>query len=170
MDNINDAVMAAFSQSGVDSRQVWVAAGTYSGYNSSTRFPMVSGVEVYGGFAGTETLLSERDVENNKTILDGANSYNVLDKSTDNPATAENPAIWDGFCINGYNAVINNHCILRNSEITVKTEVNGGMVQNCTITNLQSGKNFKVKASSIVKGCRFFDNSSSLIFGNSLLK
>ena len=161
MDNINDAVMAAFSQSGVDSRQVWVAAGTYSGYNSSTRFPMVSGVEVYGGFAGTETLFSERDVENNKTILDGANSYNVLDKSTDNPATAENPAIWDGFCINGYNAVINNHCILRNSEITVKTEVNGGMVQNCTITNLQSGKNFKVKASSIVKGCRFFDNSSS---------
>ncbi|MBQ4547928.1 MAG: right-handed parallel beta-helix repeat-containing protein [Bacteroidales bacterium] len=161
MDNINDAVMAAFSQSGVDSRQVWVAAGTYSGYNSSTRFPMVSGVEVYGGFAGTETLFSERDVENNKTILDGANSYNVLDKSTDNPATAENPAIWDGFCINGYNAVINNHCILRNSEITVKTEVNGGMVQNCTITNLQSGKNFKVKASSTVKGCRFFDNSSS---------
>ena len=161
MDNINDAVMAAFSQSSVDSRQVWVAAGTYSGYNSSTRFPMVSGVEVYGGFAGTETLLSERDVENNKTILDGANSYNVLDKSTDNPATADNPAIWDGFCINGYNAVINNHCILRNSEITVKTEVNGGMVQNCTITNLQSGKNFKVKASSIVKGCRFFDNSSS---------
>ena len=160
MDNINDAVMAAFNQSGVDSRQVWVAAGTYSGYNSSTRFPMVSGVEVYGGFAGTETLLSERDVENNKTILDGANSYNVLDKSTDNPATAENPAIWDGFCINGYNAVINNHCILRNSEITVKTEVNGGMVQNCTITNLQSGKNFKVKASSIVKGCSFVDNNS----------
>ena len=160
MDNINDAVMAAFAQSGVDSRQVWVAAGTYSGYNSSTRFPMVSGVEVYGGFAGTETLFSERDVENNKTILDGAKSYNVLDKSTDNPATAENPAIWDGFCINGYNAVINNHCILRNSEITVKTEVNGGMVQNCTITNLQSGQNFKVKASSTVKGCRFFDNSS----------
>lgn len=161
MDNINDAVMAAFNQSGVDSRQVWVAAGTYSGNGSGTAFPMKAGVEVYGGFKGTETSFAERDVVNNKTILANTGNYNVLGKSTDNPATAENPATWDGFCINGYKVTVDKYCILRNSEIATQTEVNGGLLQNSKITNLQSGKTFKATASAIVKGCKFVDNNTS---------
>ncbi len=62
--------------------QVWVAAGTYypnaypsgsSGY-ASTRdyaFTLKTGVAVYGGFAGTETLQSQRNVTANVTILSG---------------------------------------------------------------------------------------------------
>lgn len=53
---------------------VWVAAGTY--YASATDFNgdslvIPGGVELYGGFAGTETMLGERDVLNNTTIISG---------------------------------------------------------------------------------------------------
>ncbi len=36
--------------------QIWVAAGTYVG-----NFTLALGVEVYGGFNGTETELAQRD-------------------------------------------------------------------------------------------------------------
>ncbi len=46
--------------------QIWVATGTYVG-----NFTLALGVQVYGGFAGTETELSQRDWPVNRTILDG---------------------------------------------------------------------------------------------------
>jgi hypothetical protein len=48
--------------------EIWVAAGVY--YATSS-FELSTGVEVYGGFVGTETLLTERDWQLNKTILSG---------------------------------------------------------------------------------------------------
>ena len=61
--------------------QIWVAAGTYypdegTGQTNNARastFQMKSGVAVYGGFAGGETLLSQRnsDPATNNTILSG---------------------------------------------------------------------------------------------------
>ncbi|MBW7866717.1 MAG: hypothetical protein H3C31_00160, partial [Brumimicrobium sp.] len=50
---------------------VWVAAGTYQPTNSGEYFSMKEGVKIYGGFDGTETLLSERDWINNVTTLKG---------------------------------------------------------------------------------------------------
>ncbi len=54
--------------SAVPGDQIWVVEGVY--YATSS-FMLSSGVEVYGGFAGTETLLTERDWQENKTILSG---------------------------------------------------------------------------------------------------
>ena len=55
--------------------QVWVKAGVHTPTtNSSDRgasFVLKSGVAIYGGFAGTETALSQRDWVTNKTILSG---------------------------------------------------------------------------------------------------
>jgi hypothetical protein len=59
--------------------QIWVAAGVYTpqhdyGMNLSFRnnhFRLMNGVSVYGGFAGTESSLSQRDIYNNETILSG---------------------------------------------------------------------------------------------------
>jgi hypothetical protein len=75
--------------------QVWVAEGNYypticSPCNSSDRsvaFELPSGVKLYGGFNGSETMLSDREPELHPTILSGDigipsdsidNSYHVL--------------------------------------------------------------------------------------------
>lgn len=69
--------------------EIWVAAGTYKPTTTTTRtisFVIKNGTKVYGGFNGTETLLSERDITTNVTVLSGAiatgaatdNSYHVV--------------------------------------------------------------------------------------------
>ena len=90
--------------------QIWVAAGTYKPTTTSDRsisFQLKSGVAVFGGFAGTETSLSGRNVQTNVTILSGDidgdgtlanNSYHVVVGNTF--ATA----VLDGFTITGGNA------------------------------------------------------------------
>ncbi|TAF67483.1 MAG: T9SS C-terminal target domain-containing protein [Cytophagales bacterium] len=73
--------------------QIWIAAGTYKPTNTNDRdahFFMAAntnGVKIYGGFVGNETQLSQRNPNDNKTILSGDigttnlgtdNSYRIL--------------------------------------------------------------------------------------------
>jgi len=55
--------------------QIWVAAGRYTpdrGTKDRTKsFTIPDGVELYGGFAGTESDPSERNIDANPTILSG---------------------------------------------------------------------------------------------------
>lgn len=64
-------------QAGLDAAaagdQVWVAAGTYVG-----NIWLDNDVQLYGGFAGTETDLAQRDWTANVTILDGDEVDNVI--------------------------------------------------------------------------------------------
>ena len=91
--------------------QVWVAQGTYkptSGSDRTATFALkVDGVQVYGGFAGNETLLAQRDWVHHVTILSGDigksgdnsdNSYHVV--TTTNLTSA---AVLDGFTITAGN-------------------------------------------------------------------
>ena len=68
--SLTDALAAAS-----DGDLVFVKAGTYkptSGTDRAATFDIPAGVGVYGGFAGTETSLAERDLSaGNKTILSG---------------------------------------------------------------------------------------------------
>lgn len=68
---------------------IWVAEGTYhpSINDRSAHYQLPSGVRLYGGFAGSEMLLSERQPAVHPSILDGDigtlgdsldNSYNLL--------------------------------------------------------------------------------------------
>lgn len=69
---------------------IWVAAGQYRPTTTTTRtvsFVLRNGVDIYGGFAGTETDITERDIASNPTVLNGDigligdntdNSYNVI--------------------------------------------------------------------------------------------
>ena len=70
--------------------QVWVAQGTYtpSQDERDLSFQLKNAVTVYGGFSGSETNLSQRDLSANPTILSGEigdsstiedNSYHVVD-------------------------------------------------------------------------------------------
>ena len=108
-------VAAAIAASG-SGDQVWVRAGTYKPTTGTTRtiaFTLKNGVAIYGGFAGGETQLAERDPAANVTILSGDllgndqpggvnvsdNSYHVV-----NAASQGATAVLDGFTVTGGNA------------------------------------------------------------------
>lgn len=89
--------------------ELWVAAGTYRptpGADRTISFPLKNGVGVYGGFAGTETLRSQRDPAGNPTTLSG--DVGVAGDSSDNSfhvVTADGAVsastVLDGFTISG---------------------------------------------------------------------
>ena len=85
--------------------QVWIAGGTYL---LSATLEMKDGVNVYGGFAGTETTIATRaksDLDangtiedwefTNATILDGQNARRVLNQASNFAVET----IWDGVTI-----------------------------------------------------------------------
>ncbi|MEM9991839.1 MAG: hypothetical protein AAF738_08750 [Bacteroidota bacterium] len=90
--------------------QVWVARGKYtpSDYDRDATFEVMDGVQLYGGFAGHERQLEDRNWVNNPTVLSGEigsssttddNSYTIL--YTRN--VSEETRI-DGFTITGGSA------------------------------------------------------------------
>lgn len=90
---------------------IWVANGTYfptTGTDRTISFTLVTGVGVFGGFAGGETAFSQRDFVNNIALLSGDigtqgsitdNSYHVVVGSG-----TDTTAILDGFTIMAGNA------------------------------------------------------------------
>ena len=74
--------------------QVWVAAGAYV-----QRITLKGGVALYGGFAGTETDLTQRNWAANVTILDGNQAGSVV---TASPGTTASTRV-DGFTIRNGN-------------------------------------------------------------------
>ena len=108
---LQDALAAAISGD-----EIWVADGTYKpdqgmgitpGDRTAT-FDLINGVAIYGGFAGTETSLNQRNIVANPTILSGdladndlpnfvnydENSYHVVTGIGTNATT-----ILDGFTV-----------------------------------------------------------------------
>jgi len=93
--------------------QIWVAEGTYyptQGAERDSTFRLRDGLAVYGGFAGTESELSERDLSANTTILSGNigaagdindNSYHVVTASY-----TDSTAVLDGFTITAGHASV----------------------------------------------------------------
>jgi len=105
-----DAVVVAVTAA-IAGDEVWVAAGTYKPTTTTTRtisHGLKNGVGIYGGFNGTETLLTQRNVLANVTILSGDigtpvvntdNSHHVV-----NAAGSNATAILDGFTVSEGNA------------------------------------------------------------------
>lgn len=98
----------------VGGMEIWVAAGTYrpgpANGDQESAFALVPGVRVYGGFAGTETLLSQRNIAANLTILSGdlnANDGAGFSNRGDNvyhvvrATGVDSTAVLDGFTIRG---------------------------------------------------------------------
>jgi len=95
--------------------QIWVASGTYkptTGTDRSISFVMKNNLAIYGGFAGTETLLAQRNLNTNLTLLSGDIGAAGLIKDNSLHVIANNnldgTAILDGFQISGGNAIANN--------------------------------------------------------------
>ncbi|MBK8192457.1 MAG: hypothetical protein IPK76_04400 [Lewinellaceae bacterium] len=91
--------------------EVWVAEGVYrptAGNDRTLSFEQASGVALYGGFAGMESALSERDWALHLTVLSG--DIGVAGDSSDNAYTVlylEEPdtnTVVDGFTVRDGNA------------------------------------------------------------------
>lgn len=118
----------------LSSGEIWIAKGTY--YATADGDPTISlqmknGVRIYGGFAGTETSLSQRNWSTNVTIFSGDigtagdnidNSYHVI-ANTD----LDNTALLDGVTISGGYADVTGGGIFNTSSSPI--------ISNCIITN-----------------------------------
>jgi len=93
--------------------EIWVAAGTYKPTTTTTQtiyFNIKNGTKVYGGFNGSETLLSERNTITNLTVLSGDistasafdNSYHVVYF-----LNTGNQTLLNGFTITAGMAILN---------------------------------------------------------------
>lgn len=169
---------------------VWVAKGTYYGSQSQDAFTMVPGVNVYGGFAGTESAdfnLNDRDFITNMTFLDGDEARRVLCQNSN--FTSSTSATWDGFTIrNGYcqgygaGVYMRSYSHLRNCVVT-NNVVNGyyegagiyvagasgihNTLTNCEITNnTTSGSGAGVCGQYLtLTNCKIKDNISNGNYG-----
>ncbi len=109
--NVQDALTFATTNSG-NQYEIWVAQGDYkptTGVDRTVSFAFPSNVSTYGGFAGTETALVDRDPAANVTILDG--DIGTTGSNTDNTyrvvtfgAGVGNANVLDGFTIENGNA------------------------------------------------------------------
>ncbi len=90
--------------------QIWVASGIYyaSDSDASDSFSLVDGTDLFGGFAGNETSIDQRDLTDSENIStlsgDFNNTPNDASDNTNNILIATN-GIIDGFnIIDGYSA------------------------------------------------------------------
>ncbi|MHC5054789.1 MAG: choice-of-anchor Q domain-containing protein [Planctomycetota bacterium] len=173
-----DAIDAAFADGG---GEVWVKADTYvpTGDGDRTKsFVMRDGVDMYGGFAGTETLRSQRNYATNVTILSGdLNGDDDPSRTLDAPArnNSENSyhvvvgaegATLDGFTVkagaanvgppNGYGGGVNT-----NASVTIV---------NCTFSGNYAGSRggaiYILDASPTITDCVMSQNSA--IYGGGI--
>lgn len=117
--NLQEAIdLAAEGMANTLPVQVWVKEDTYyptvsqSGTDRNASFVMKNEVEIYGGFNGTETLLTQRDWKSNETILSGDigtisvntdNSNHIIFNDYDVLPPLGKSAVLDGFVVeDGY--------------------------------------------------------------------
>jgi hypothetical protein len=154
--------------------EVWVAAGTYvpnrqinnlntiTPGNRNNAFVISGNIRVYGGFAGHETTLDERDLKNNRTILSGktadVNVYHVLIFMNGSEA------ILDGFTIEGGNANGNESVSVNGKEF--KQNAGGGVYIMRSSPRLNE---VIIKSNSAVYGGGIYSFHSFPVFTNTVI-
>ncbi len=157
-------LQSAFS-SATAGDSIWVAKGTYKPTSGTTRtiyFRLKNGVSIFGGFAGNETSVNNRNINSNLTILSGDignagsasdNTYHVVYGSN-----ISSTVIVDGFRITGGNygygsegaGMYLDNCkiIIRNTHITDNSSGFGGGI-------------YQYNGSLEIINCRINDNVAS---------
>lgn len=149
--------------------EIWVATGFYHPTTTTNRdvsFIMKNGVDIYGGFNGTETAISQRNIAANPTTLTG--DIGQLGDNTDNSKKVvkiqnfTTNFIMDGFrVISGYDAGSSGKgaglYLANNSGAQIT-------INNCTVYNnyaYHSGGGLLIDDTHITfNNCEFLYNSS----------
>ena len=141
--------------------EIWVAAGTYSpGSDETDTFLLRAGVKVYGGFAGTEDDLNQRDwAANVATLHGGGVNYHVVTGGDD---AASDDTRLDGFTVTGGNA---NGSDRNSAGGGMYNENSSPTVANCTFSGNRAqdgggGGMLNKRSSPMVENCVFSGNTA----------
>jgi len=160
--------LAAAANSGGVIQEIWVARGTYkptTGTLRTAKFLMTSNLAIYGGFAGTETSLDQRNIAANPTRLSGLigggqdnqKTYQLVDASN-----LDETAILDGFILENANA---NGVSPFNTGAGIYSVNGSPTIRNCTFLGLKSsvtGAGLASRLGSpVVSNCRFINSQST---------
>jgi len=115
--------------------EVWIAQGKY--YPEMFSDTVVPGrALLYGGFSGSETEMNQRNIDQNRTIIDGDLSYHAI----------SNSGLMDGFFVTGGNPI---------------GIYNWGIVRQCTVYGNNNGYlGGGINNEGTVTQCRIYDNSA----------
>lgn len=141
--NFQDGVNAA-----VSGDSVFVAGGTYQP-PSTVSFSMKEGVKIYGGFAGTETSLSQRNLKAGDSSILKGNSNTVIQNSS-----LTSSSVLDGFTIE------------EGGWIGLGTNVFGGGMSNNNASPTITDCNFLNNATGMYDGGGMYNLNSSPIVIN----
>ncbi|MBK9213497.1 MAG: hypothetical protein IPO14_11240 [Saprospiraceae bacterium] len=175
--------LQAMIQASSSGDEVWVAAGTYKptqdplGSTSPTdprdkTFFVKDGVKIYGGFAGTETALSQRLITTNVTILSGDigtvgvatdNAYHVV--LTSAASSGGVGVTIDGFTITGGNANVSTFIMVNSNPFA---RFNAGGVYTYNGTNTVSNNTFSGNSATNVGAGIFIIGGTNTISNNTL--
>jgi hypothetical protein len=169
MTTLNEALAVAKTSAGAIT-EIWVAEGVYKPTttgNRSVSFEIPSGVKVYGGFAGTEVSLGQRDWETNLTTLSGDigtarvttdNSYNVVTMISCSSSTQ-----LDGLRIVSGNANANGVGNPEGSGGGIHMTDSSPTIRNCTLTDNDGldGGAIKIIGTAVptITNCQFYRNN-----------
>jgi hypothetical protein len=136
-----DTIQEGLDAADPSNAEVWVAAGVYH-----ERIVLRDGVPLYGGFAGTETLRSQRNWTANRTTIDGDSAGSVVWCSV--------PATLDGFTIRNGSA---------NRGGGIRVENASPTITNCVIAgnyaSFSGGGISLYRASPTITNCLIVANS-----------
>ena len=156
-----DAARTAYLAAGDPSDcEVWVAGGTYYIYvdDPADTVQMQEHVNVYGGFAGDETTLDERNWADNPTWLDGAHSTTI--SRVYHVVTGASFATLDGFIIVNGNAVGSGD---DSDGGGVYCDYTSPTIRNCWFENNHAenwgGAIYGFDFNGVIENCVFYQNS-----------
>ncbi len=157
---------------------IWIKNGTYYGNTSSdVAFTMPKGVTLYGGFAGTESDISERDLHSGATVLSGNNQRAVLLS----PVTTTSGNIYDitfadgiatnGAVVNVKNSIRLERCVFENNQVSdPENDAVAYLTQTniyCSIFRNNNGSALKINNGQVRNSLIAHNNGNGIIASNS---
>ena len=169
--SLTGAIAAAPPSTAYPGTQVWVATGTYRPNDAAPyyldrrqAFQLKNGVSVYGGFAGTESALTQRSVGGNPVILSGDLLGNDSPNST---LGAANPVTTTD---NAYHVLNHPSWLGLNSTARLDSVmICGGNANGIEATSYYGGAIYNDTCSPTITNCTIaFNSSSSSPYGGAI--
>ncbi len=150
--------------------EIWVANGIYNEY-----LELKPHIALYGGFEGTETERSQRQVDTTQTIINPRGEDFPFDVFA--IVNAANMSIMEGFVISGNNSILAlgvnienedfelNHCVIEKVEGTALSAYFSSLMLNqCTFRQNQYESIFVDRSVAGIIDCRIHDNRGGGIY------